>query len=139
MPTKKNRHRENWFAERSHFAVHVLQVGGSERRESCVVRLKTNQQVQISCGQTLVPQSRQSRRNVTFAVSELCRRMSDPSQHSHEFRSHSFLGLRLGWRQRNERGNHLLKRFQEKQKIRSRTVCSGIGSVRSDGGSEHDV
>ena len=38
-------------------------------------------------------------------------------------------------------GRHVLKAYPRKQKIitRSRTVCSSIGSVRSEGGPEHDV
>ena len=45
-----------------------------------MVGLRIDQQVQISCDQELVPQSRQSGHK--FAVNELCQRMSDLSQHS---------------------------------------------------------
>ena len=119
----------------------------------------------------------QDRADITFAVNELCQRMSDPSQHSfsklkrlgrylkgeretmdpsfrirgHELRSASFSELRLGLRQRNEvivkrggraRGTTLFKAYTRKQKIiarsnaEARTVCSSIGSVRSERGPE---
>ena len=90
-----------------------------------VVRLRTNQQVQISCGQMLVPQSTQSRHNIrrervlpknvrSFTTQlfqiETTRSVPEGTEtldssfpiRGHEFRSDSFLGLRLGWRQRNE-------------------------------------
>ena len=66
----------------------------------------------------------------------------------HELRSDSFLGRRLGWRQRNEeivkRGNRPRGTTLRKQKIIARSsadaeLCSSIGSVRSEGGPTHDV
>ena len=90
-----------------------------------VVTLTANPQVQISCGHMFVPLSRQSRHNIrrervvsknvrsfttqlfqiesTRSVLE-GRETTDPSFgiRGHEFRSDSFLGLRQGWRQRNE-------------------------------------
>ena len=104
----------------------------------------------------------QVRADITFAVNELCQSMSDLSQRSfsklkrlkgeretvdpsfgirgHEFRSDSFLGLRLGWRQKTRKSSsagvalvgHLLDANTRKH-CRSRTVCSSIGSVRSEG------
>ena len=97
-----------------------------ERRESSVVRPKANQQVQISCGHMLVPQSRQSGHNIRSerVVSESVRFFATqchqieaalsvldgreamgPSVRirEHECRGGTFLRLRVGWRQK--RGN----------------------------------
>ena len=111
----------------------------------------------------------QDRADIRSAVNELCQRMSDPSQRSFsklkrfvrylkeetmdpsfrtrgpEFRSGSFLGLRLGWRQRNEeivkregraRGTTLFgsetKKTEDLARSSADAVCSSIGSVRSE-------
>ena len=72
----------------------------------------------------------------------------------HEFRGDSFLRLRLGWRQRSEeivkRGSparrmtpfeYVYKKTDchRQKQCRGRTVCSSIGSIRSEGRREHDV
>ena len=47
-----------------------------------MVRLRANQQVQISCGQARCKFLSQDRTDITLAVKGLCPRRSDPSQHS---------------------------------------------------------
>ena len=96
-----------------------------------MVRLRTDQQVHVSRGQVLVPQSRQHNirrervvpKNVRSFTTKLLqiemncsvpegRETMDPSFRiwGHEFRSDGLLGLRLGWRQkrgcRQVRGSH---------------------------------
>ena len=51
-----------------------------ERRESSVVRLTANQQLQISCARCLF--FSQDSADTTFVVNELCQRMSNPTQQS---------------------------------------------------------
>ena len=122
-----------------------------KRRESSVVRPRANQQIQVSRGQMLFPQSRLSRHNIPENVRSFTtqlhqidatrsvlerREAMDPnirSREHDELRGDSVLRLRLSWRQRNEeivkrgscargaRDNH-----RQKQ-CRSRAVCSSIG------------
>ena len=91
-----------------------------KRRESSVVTLRINQQVEISCGQMLVLQSRKSRQNIrrervvpknvrsfTTQLFQIEATRSEPEGREamdpgfrirgHELGSDSFLGLRLGW------------------------------------------
>ena len=69
-----------------------------------------------------------------------------------EFRSDSLLRVRLDWRQREivKRGSYargttsfesVYKKTEDnrQKQCRSRTVCSSIGSVRSEGDPKHDV
>ena len=80
--------------------------------------LRTDLQVQMSCGQVLVPKSRQSRHNIRrervvpknvrsfttqFVQIETTCSAPDPSfrTRGHEYRCDGILGLRLGWWQRS--------------------------------------
>ena len=129
-----------------------------------MVRPSANQQVQISCGQMLVPQSRQSNirrervvpKNVRSFTTQFFqieatrsvlewRETKEPSFRirGHEHRSDSFLGLRLGWRRTSRaRGTSLVESVHKKTEDHRQKQCSSIRSirsVRSERGPEHGV